>query len=60
VKLVNGAVAFPPPTFTTFAPDTAALTFVIVLVDTSTIAVTIADINTKLMFFRVFIGNTNN
>ncbi len=43
VKLVNGAVAFPPPDFTTFAPViavvfTAALTFVlvIVLVDTST------------------------
>ncbi len=65
VKLVNGAVAFPPPAFTTLTPVivvvfAVALTFVIALVDTSTIAVTIADISTKLKFFRVFIGNINN
>ena len=67
VKLVNGAVAFPPPALTTFSPViavvfTAALTFVLVnvSVDTSTNAILIPDNSKYLKYFWVFIGKTKN
>jgi hypothetical protein len=67
VKLVIGSVAFPPPTLTTFVPViavvfTAALTFVLVimLVDTSTNAVTKEDISKYLRYFQVSIGNSSD